>query len=83
MECFVWVSGDRTRAFLARWVSLGAGYIEEGTIYRAPTLAATRSLVNGVRCLVGNGEFGGTYGGGRICYARRMPWNPPDKGDRP
>jgi len=73
MERFVWVSGDWTRAFLARWVRLGAGYIEEGTIYRAPTLAATASLPNGVRCLVGNDGLGGTYGCGQICYARRMP----------
>jgi len=46
--------------------------------YRAPTYQPGRR-----RYLVGNGKLGGTYARGRICYALRMPWNPPDKGDRP
>jgi len=44
MERFVWVSGDWTRAFLARWVRLGAGYIEKGTIYQTVSkLSSCRS----------------------------------------
>ena len=40
IQYFVGVRAGKTRALLAslaRWVSPGAGCIEEGTIYRAPT----------------------------------------------
>jgi len=62
--------------------SLGGGCIEEGTIYRAPTGGGVKSGLNGARYLVGNAELGETYAYKGICYARRMPWNPPEKGDR-